>query len=356
MESIQDILALKFYGNTVTDWGLGIAAFLITFTVLPFLKSYLIRVAKRHPHASELVVVQVSLRLIPRTSRIFVLVVALNLAMRFLDFAPKVERALAFLIQVGIWFQIGLWAVTIVTYLLDRKRAPQGQADPGFVSSLGIISFILHAVIWTIVVLLALDNLGVNITTLVAGLGIGGIAIALAVQTVLGDLLASLSITFDKPFSVGDSLSIDNINGKVEQIGIRSTRLRSVDGEQIIISNTDLLKSRVRNFGRMGERRGVVNLQIHNSTAVDKVRRVRAIVEEAIKSQKGLRLERCYFKEIAAASFNFEAVYFVADGNFDTLANGQQAVNLQILESFEKEGIEFASAAQTVKIVQDSAE
>jgi small-conductance mechanosensitive channel len=105
----------------------------------------------------------------------------------------------------------------------------------------------------------------------------------------------------------------------------------------------------------MGERRGVVNLLIHNNTPVDKVRRVKPIVEEAIKSQKGLRLERCYFKEIAAASFNFEAVYFVADGNFDTLANGQQAVNLQILESFEKEGIEFASTAQTVHIVQGDA-
>jgi small-conductance mechanosensitive channel len=353
MESIQEILNTKFFGNSAANWGLGVLAFLVTFTVLPLLKSYLLRIAKRHPHASELVVVQVLLRLIPRTSRIFILVVAVNLAMRVLDFSPKVERALDFLIQVGLWFQIGLWAVTVVTYFLERKRSAQGRVDAGFVSSLGIIGFILHAVIWTIVVLLALDNLGVNITTLVAGLGIGGIAIALAVQTVLGDLLASLSITFDKPFSVGDSLNIDNINGKVEQIGIRSTRLRSVDGEQIIISNTDLLKSRVRNFGRMGERRGVVNLMISNHTPVDKVRRVQPIVEAAIKSQKGLRFERCYFKEIAAATFNFEAVYFVADGNFDTLANGQQAVNLEILEAFEKEGIELATAAQTLKILQE---
>jgi small-conductance mechanosensitive channel len=295
--------------------------------------------------------VQLSLRLIPRTSRLFMWVVAINVAERFLDFPARIEHGLHILILVGIWFQVGLWGVTAIEYILERQQRRRDGTDSGFASSVGIIRFLANVVIWALVSLLALDNLGVNITALIAGLGITGIAIALAVQTLLGDLLASMSIALDKPFSVGDALNIDNLNGKVEQIGIRSTRLRSVDGEQIIISNADLLKSRVRNFGRMGERRGVINLALNNGTPVDKVRRVDSIVEAAIKAQKNVRLERCYFKEISPTSFNFEAVYFVTDGNFDTLAKSQQNINLSILESFENEGIEFAAQPQMVKLV-----
>jgi len=333
---------MKFVGNTVAEWSLAVAAFLAVFTVLPLLKSYLLRVASKNTHAHELVIVQVLLRLIPRTSRIFVLVVALNAALRFVDFSNKVERAFEFLIQVGLWFQIGMWAVAVIEYVLDRKARPQGKFDPGIASSMGVVSFISHVAIWAVVVLLALDNMGVNITALVAGLGIGGIAIALAVQTMLGDLFASLSITFDKPFTIGDSLSVDNINGKVEQIGIRSTRLRSVDGEQIIISNADLLKSRVRNFGRMGERRGVIAIALSYDTPADKIRKAGHIIETVIKAQKSVRMERCYLKELSASSVNFEAVLFVADGNFDTLVNAQQEINYRILDEFEREGVLFA--------------
>jgi small-conductance mechanosensitive channel len=355
MQWLQELTKTEFAGNPLSHWALAVAAVLITFTVLPLLKGYLVRVANRHPHASELVFVQLLLRLIPRTSRLFMWVVAINLGERFLALPERIENGLHILVLVGIWFQVGLWGVTAVEYLLERQQRRRGGADSGFVSSLGIISFLANVVIWAFVSLLALDNLGVNITALVAGLGIGGIAIALAVQTVLSDLLASLSITLDKPFAVGDALSVDNLNGKVEQIGIRSTRLRSVDGEQIILSNADLLKSRVRNFGRMGERRGVIHLAISNTTPVEKVRRVDGIVEAEIKAQKNVRLERCYFKEIGAASFNFEAVYFVTDGNFDTLANSQQDVNLKILEAFEREGIEFSAPTQTIRVLPQEA-
>lgn len=346
MKSLQELLSLQVFGNSLQQWGFATVAFLATFTVLPMLKGYLLRVAKRQTHASDLVFVQALLRLIPRTSRIFVWVVAVYAAERFLDLPPKIERGLEFLIQVGIWFQVGVWAITVVEFLLDRKKTARAERDPGFVSSLGVINFVARALIWAVVVLLALDNLGVNITALVAGLGIGGIAIALAVQTLLGDLLASLSITFDKPFAVGDSLNIDNLTGKVEHIGIRSTRLRSVDGEQIIISNADLLKSRVRNFGRMGERRGVIAIGISYDTPTDKVRRAAAILEAAIRAQRSVRFERCYLKELGATSINFEAVFFVADGNFDTLAKAQQDINFQVLTGFEAEGIQFSTPAQ----------
>jgi small-conductance mechanosensitive channel len=346
MEPIHDLLNIKYFGNTVLEWVLAATVFLITFTVLPLLKSYLMRLAKRPLQASKFGAVTLFLRLIPRTSRIFVLVVALNLAMRIVDFPAKAERALEFLIQVGVWFQVGLWAMTVVAYLLDRKQRTVSPGDAGLSSSLTVINFIAGTAIWAVVTLLALDNMGVDITALVAGLGIGGIAVALAVQTVLGDLLASLSITLDKPFAVGDSLVIDNLTGKVEDIGIRSTRIRSINGEQIIISNADLLKSRVRNFGRMDERRGVINIGITYETPVEKVKRARELIEQAINAVTNVRLDRCHFKELGATSLNFEAVFFVLDPAFDALMTAQQDINFKLLEDFAREGIEFAYPTQ----------
>jgi len=352
MNSIQEMLETKLAGNSLGDWGIALLAFLVTFTVLPLLKTYLLRLAKHSTQASELGAVKLLLRLIPRTSRLFMWVVALNVAERFLDFSKRVEQVLHVLVLVGFWFQIGLWAMTTVEYFLERKQRERGVADSGFASSLGIINFIARVAIWAVIALLALDNLGVNITALVAGLGVGGIAIALAVQTVLSDLFASLSITLDKPFGVGDNLALDDISGTVEQIGIRSTRIRSGGGEQIIVSNADLLKSRLRNFGRMAERRGIVNIGIAYETPREKVQRVVGIIEQAIRAQNGVRLERCHFKELGASSLNFEAVYFVLEPKFDALMDAQQAINFSILEAFDKEGIEFAYPTQKLLVTK----
>ncbi len=355
MQAFNDFLSMKVAGNTLKDWGFAVLAFLVTFTVLPILKSYLLRLAKRPTHVSEFGAVQLLLRLIPRTSRLFMWVVAVNVAERFLDFPKRIESVLHTLILIGIWFQIGLWAMTTVQYLLERHQNTRSSSDVNFASSLGIINFVARALIWSLVILLALDNLGVNITALVAGLGIGGVAIALAVQTILSDLLASLSITLDKPFTVGDGLNIDGLGGTVEQIGIRSTRLRSVDGEQIILSNADILKSRVKNYGRMRERRGIVNLSISQSTPVEKVRKINEIIEAAIKAQKNVRFERVYFKEISPTAFNFEATYFVVNADYNTLVAAQQDINFKILEAFAKEEIDFAPPTPTVKVVTGNA-
>jgi small-conductance mechanosensitive channel len=350
MESLDEFLGIKVAGNTLLDWGIAVIAFLVTFTVLPLLKSYLLRLARRPSHPSEFGLVQLLLRLIPRTKLLFMWVLAVNVAERFLDLSRRIEQVLHVLILVGIWFQIGLWAMTTVEFLLERQRRRRGS-DSGVSSSLGIVNFFARIMIWSLVSLLALDNLGINITALVAGLGIGGVAIALAVQTILGDLLASLSITLDKPFSVGDGLSIDNLSGTVEQISIRSTRLRSVDGEQIILSNADILKSRVKNYGRMRERRGVISLAISQATPLAKVRNVIVIIEQAVRAQKNVRFERVFFKEISPASFNFESTYFVVDGKYDTLVAAQQDINFRILEAFANEAIEFAAAAPVIRVV-----
>ncbi len=204
-----------------------------------------------------------------RTSRLFLWGVAIYFAFSQLSFPLRVERAVETATVFIFWFQVGLWAMAAVRYGVDRRRQRNGSPDPARAGSIEIIIFVAGLVIWTMAFLLALDNLGVAIKPLLAGLGIGGIAVALAVQAVLGDLLASMSIALDKPFTVGDSLVIDGFNGTVEHIGVKSTRLRSVSGEQIIMSNADVLRSRVRNYGRLRERRGAIDLTVTYDTPPD---------------------------------------------------------------------------------------
>lgn len=352
MPDLIEFLKFPVLGNPVSAWLLALGAFLVTFTVLPLVRSYVARRARSSEGTPHSVVVELVLRLIPRTSRLFLWIVAVKAAETFLILPANAHRALTILVLVVVWIQIGLWAMAAVGYLLERQQRRRGDQDTGFISSLAVINFIAGLGIWALVALLALDNLGVNITALVAGLGIGGIAIALAVQTILGDLLASLSITLDKPFTVGDNIVVDDCSGKVEHIGIKSTRIRSINGEQIILSNADLLKSRLRNFGRMDERRGVLLVGITYDTPREKVQRVAGIVEAAIRAQPGVRFERCHFKDFGAYSLNFEAVFFALKPRLDALLDAQHEINLRLLEAFAAEAIEFAYPTQKLLLAK----
>ena len=352
MSDLNELLQYRFFGNPVGDWAIALCAFLVTFTVLPLVRSYVARQARRQSGESHSVPVELVLRLIPRTSRLFLWIVAIKAAESLLQLPASVHRALTVLVLVVVWLQIGLWAMATVNFLLDRQRRRRGEHDTGFVSSLAVINFIAGLGIWTLVALLALDNLGINITALVAGLGIGGIAIALAVQTILGDLLASLSITLDKPFTVGDNVVVDDCSGQVEHIGIKSTRIRSVNGEQIIMSNADLLRSRLRNFGRMEERRGLMTIGIAYETPRERIEQVAGIIEGVIRAQPGIRFERCHFKELGAYALNFEAVFFVLQPKLVALLDAQHHINLGILRAFESRGIELAYPTQKLLLEQ----
>jgi len=196
------------------------------------------------------------------------------------------------------------------------------------------------------VLLLTLDNLGIEIKPLLAGLGIGGIAVALAVQNVLGDLLASLSIALDKPFVVGDAIAVDNFNGTVEQIGIKSVRVRSVTGEQIIMPNADLLKSRVRNYGRMQERRIVLNVAVDLATPRDKLAKIPGLLKAMIEQDRDARFDRCHFARLTPSAAEFEAVFFVLTPNYTRYMDIQQRINFAIIETFDTERIQFAQSVQ----------
>src|SRR5271167_1786480 len=177
--------------------------------------------------------------------------------------------------------------------------------------------------IWSLLVLVALDNLGVNITALLAGLGVGGVAVALALQNVLGDLFASLSIALDKPFVVGDNLTIESYVGQVEHIGIKTTRLRSESGEQIILSNADLLKSRVRNFGRAQEQRALATIRVAYATPGEKLRSIPSLLESIVCEHANARFERCHLKTLGDSCLQFELSYFVQQPKINPLLDLQ---------------------------------
>jgi small-conductance mechanosensitive channel len=339
------------------SWLLGLAAFLVTFTVLPLLRGFVMSQRRRIQSLEPPLGVELALLLISRTSKLFLWVVALYAGQRFLELPPRVDRISTIVIVIGFWLQVGLWASAATRFALDRQQQRAAAAgDPGIQGSLGILHFIARLAIFAVVTLLALDNLGINITALVAGLGIGGIAIALAVQTVLGDLLASLSITLDKPFVVGDWLRIDDIEGTVERIGVKSTRLRSLSGEQIVISNADLLKSRVRNLGRMPERRALLMLGVTYETPRDRLERIPALVEAAVTSVPATRFVFCSFQNFGDYALQFQVTYYVQlqDGVkfFDVVS----AVNYRVHATFAEHGIEFAYPTQTLHLRRDAAD
>jgi small-conductance mechanosensitive channel len=198
-----------------------------------------------------------------------------------------------------------------------------------------------------VILLLVLDNLGVDVTALVAGLGIGGVAVALALQNVLGDLLASLAIVFDKPFVLGDTITVGDMTGTVESIGMKTTRLRSAGGEQLVLANGELLKSPIRNWTRLAERRVLLTFGVSYQTPAAAVERIPALIQEIVEAQDLTRFERAHFKGFGPSALDFVAVYWILTQDYKAFMDRQQAVNLGLLRAFEGEGIQIAQPAQT---------
>jgi small-conductance mechanosensitive channel len=222
--------------------------------------------------------------------------------------------------------------------------------DPARATSASAVGFIARMVLWIVILLMILDNLGVNITTLVASLGVGGIAVALAVQNILGDLFASLSIVLDKPFVIGDFLIVDKYLGTVEYVGLKTTRLRSLGGEQLVFSNADLLKSRLQNMTRLESRRAAFTVGVPYDTPAAKLRAIPGMLAEIVKAQPKVTFDRAHFTGVGGAAMNFEVVYFYGSPDFNAFMDVQQEIYLQMVERFAAEGIEFAYPTQTLQM------
>jgi small-conductance mechanosensitive channel len=237
--------------------------------------------------------------------------------------------------------QLALWANRAIRIWMGRYPAS---------ATVTTLTFILRAVVWVIVLLTILSNLGVNITAFVASLGIGGIAIALAVQNILSDLFASLSIALDKPFETGDFIISGELLGTVEYIGIKTTRIRSLSGEQVVISNAELLKRLIRNYKRMSERRALFNFGVTYNTPVEQLEALPDIVKKIIDGLPETRFDRAHFAKFGADSLDFEVVYYMLQPDYNLFMDAQQRINLELMRACAAHGIDFAFPTRTLHI------
>jgi small-conductance mechanosensitive channel len=346
-----DWIQYEFLGNSLLIWGLGAGLFVVAWAALLFarrlLRGRLRALASRRRDVTAFVVAE---QVVAETKAWFLLAVAVYVGSRAWVLEESVDVGIVRAAMVAFLLQAGLWVAAAALKLLSERRERELRDNPDAVAAMDVLSFVVRAAIWSLVLLVIFDNLGVDITTLVAGLGVGGIAVALAAQSLIGDLFASLSIVLDKPFVVGDFLSIGEFLGNVEKVGIKTTRLRSLSGEQLVFSNNDLLSSRIRNFGRMFQRRVLFTLGVTYQTSAEQLRRISEIIREAITAQQNVRFDRAHFQSYGDFALVFEAVYYVLSPDYNKYMDTQQAINLRIFEEFEREGIEFAYPTQTLYV------
>jgi small-conductance mechanosensitive channel len=248
-----------------------------------------------------------------------------------------------------VFLQCGIWLTAVLDFWIVRSRNLRPDAELEG-RSIDPFSFLGRLILWTVLLLLVLDNLGVNITTLVTSLGVGGIAVALAVQNILGDLFAALSILTDKPFVIGDAIGVDNLSGTVEHIGLKTTRIRSATGEQLVMANSDMIKARLRNYKRMHERCITFGFSVPFGTAADRLEKIPALVRGIIEGRDKLRFDRAHFKDLSGSAYVFEVVYWVTEPNYLTYMDAQQAINLALVRAFDQEGVQLSYPPQTLTI------
>jgi small-conductance mechanosensitive channel len=350
---VNEGLNLDPAGGPVAMWLIAVTVAIVTYLVLKLIMRLLGRRLERAAKRTNTPIDDGILSVINKTQWWLLALLALYAGSLFAELPAGLARIFDKVLIIALLVQFGIWAGTALTLTLEIYRQRQMERDPAGVTALNAIGMFARGLLWLALILLALDNLGYNVTALIAGLGVGGVAVALAVQNILGDLFASLSILIDKPFVVGDFLIVDNHMGSVEHVGLKTTRMRSLSGEQLVFSNSDLLKSRLRNYGRMHERRVAFDIGVTYESKREQLKKIPEIMRTAIEGQDKIRFDRCHFAKYGDYALIFETVYYVLDPDYNLYMDIQQAINLQINEAFEQEGIEFAYPTQTLKLLAE---
>ena len=349
---IVDILYRQdHWGNSFLRWLIVVAAALAGFVVLRLVRRLLVR------HATRLATADAGAgnwfrgveRVVGQTKTWFLLILAAICGGGFLFPTNTMEwKTLAAVTIVAFLIQAAFLADAALLFAVARYAERHKDVDAASVTTLSAMGFLGRLAIWTAAVLLALANMGVDVTAMIAGLGIGGVAVALAAQNILGDLFASASIVLDKPFVLGDFIVVGDEMGAVEYIGLKTTRLRSLSGEQLIFSNADLLKSRIHNYQRMAERRVQFTVGVDYDTPYEKVAAVPAMLRKCVEAQKPVRFDRAHFVRYGDWALTFEVVYYVLSADNNVSMDIQQAINLELFRRFAEEKIDFALPTRTV--------
>lgn len=328
-----------------------IGTLLIYFLLRTVIRFFSHRIS-RYSETRNIRLAGVMVELLNHTSQILLLTFSFLISLKLIDLPDSWAAAVGHGWFLALIFQLSLWVDSgIRLWLQSLLRDPLHTRNPVTTVILGVL---LRIMLWVITFLAILSNMGINITALVASLGVGGIAIALAIQTVLSDVFASLAIGFDKPFEHGDFIVFGSVAGTIEHIGLKTTRLRSLSGEQIICSNTILLQQTIHNYKRMQQRRIVFKFGISYETPSEKVSQVSPLVKDIISSIEATRFDRAHFLAFEESRLTFEVVYFVLSSDYNKYMDIQQDINLQLMASLEKQGISFAFPIRHIELRGDS--
>jgi small-conductance mechanosensitive channel len=349
---IMDVTHRIILGNSILAWGLAAVGGVLSLAAALLGRRAVTKRFEGRPTPLSQPFFRAIIHLVRGTHFLVMGVLSLWIASLFLSVPDPGRHVIRTIAIIALAMQGALWFHGLMTFItgLYQERARSG--NPGSLTTIAALGFLGKAISWTIIILLVLHNMGVNITTLVAGMGIGGVAVALALQNILSDIFASISIILDKPYQVGDFIIVGDFMGTVETIGIKSTRIRSQGGEQLVFSNGELLKSRIRNFKRLSERRVEFNVGVPYATPYEKVELVPGLLREIIESQEHVRLERVHFKEFGESSLTFEMVYHVESLNYPLYLAVQESINLSILRRFQEEEIVLTHPTRTLYVAQ----
>lgn len=344
---MDDFLTQEYLGNTVEDYLITISIIVIGLLVIRLFKKYLLNKLYRWAGRTATTIDDYIVKGVERFALPVVSFLIIYWGLHFLSLSKKASRVVEVATAVVVtYFILRLVSTTIELILKSHLRKQENGEEK--IRQLSGIMLMINMAVWVVGLLMLFDNLGYNVTTIIAGLGIGGIAIALAAQNILGDLFNYFVIFFDRPFEVGDFITLDDKKGTVEHIGIKTTRFKSLNGEQLVLSNSDLTKSRLHNFKRMQRRRIVFTIGVTYQTKAEQLREIPELLKQFITEHRKVTFERAHFFSYGPSSLNFEIVYFVESPEYNDYMDIQQSVNLKIFEEFEKRGIQFAQPTQTV--------
>ena len=286
-------------------------------------------------------------RVLGKTTIVFMVAAAIDIVSTYTAVPPRIGRLADIFFIIAFAFQGAIWARELVLGLIGRRAAEDEAEGNALANAMGVIRVLVSVALFAIAIIVILDNLGVNVTALIAGFGIGGIAIGLAAQGIFSDLFAALAILFDKPFRRGDLVTFGEHTGTVEKIGLKTTRLRSFGGEQLLVANKNLLEKEIRNLAEAEIRRTTLLFGVTYQTSPEKLRSIPGIVQQIVESKRGCTLFRCSMTGFGASSLDFELIYENANLDFNVIAADRTAVMIEMIEAFAREGIDFAYPTQT---------
>lgn len=335
----------SFLGNSVLEWAKSLALGVCVYFLLSLTKRLTVRRLKSRKPLSPLDFYGAALSVLSKTKAFFLLSVSILCASQVLSIPEKPHAFIQKLVFTLFLLQIALWVSSAIRFFVEQDA--RNTSDGARAQSIRALGFIATFAAYALLALWALDTFGVNINTLIAGLGVGGIAVALAVQNILGDLFASLTIVLDKPFVIGDFITVGEFKGTIEKVGLKTTRVRSQSGEQLIFPNADLLQSRIRNYKRMQERRSVFTFYLALDSATPSLKALPEAIQKIAESIPLVRFERAHLARITPAGLEFEVSYWVLNPDYGCFADTQQNISFQILEFLQKADLSLATSTST---------